>query len=140
MQCFSLKVYYREVPFSIRSIFVTKSGRSIPIQNFVEYSLSRLSPFSSNLELFLCRTYLQSLSTWKDRCWNQVPPADLSWGRSSGVEINSSFRLACLNRRILHASPGGTPYNYLYGEASAERATFFRLQVYYRVRISLAEV
>ena len=88
----------------------------------------------------MCRTYLQSLSTWKDRCWNQVPSADLSWDRSSGVEINSSFRLACLNRRTQHASPGGTPYNDLYGEALAERDTFFRVQVYERVRISLVEV
>ena len=86
------------------------------------------------------RTYLQSLSTWKGRCRNQIPSADLSWGRSSGVAINSSFRLAFLNRRILHASPGGTPYNDLYGEAPAERDTFFRLQVYERVRISLVEV
>ena len=88
------------------------------------------------------RTYLQSLSTWKDRCRNQVPSADLSWGRSSGVAINSSFRLAFLNRRILRASPGGggAPYNDLHGEAPAERDTFFRLQVYERVRISLVEV
>ena len=28
---------------------------------------------------------------------------------------------------------GGTPYNGLYGEASPERGTFFRLQVYKRV-------
>ena len=35
---------------------------------------------------------------------------------------------------------GGTPYNGLYGEASAERCTFFRLQVYERVGISLVEV
>ena len=88
----------------------------------------------------MCRTYLQSLSIWKDRSWNQVPSVDLSWGRSSGVEINSSFRLACLNRRILHASPGGAPYNDLYRAAPAERDTFLSLQVYERVRISLVEV
>ena len=88
----------------------------------------------------MCRTYLQSLRTWKDRCWNQIPSADLSWGRSSGVEINSTFRLAFLNRRVLHASSGGTPYNDLYGEAPAERDTVFRVQVYERVRISLVEV
>ena len=91
----------------------------------------------------MCRTYLQSLSTWKDRCWNQVPSADLSWGRSSGDAINSSFRLAFLNRRILHASPGGgggAPNNDLYGEAPAERDTVFGLQVYERGRISLVEV
>ena len=35
---------------------------------------------------------------------------------------------------------GGVPYNDLYGEAPAERDTFFRLQVYERVRISLVEV
>ena len=40
--------------------------------------------------------------------------------------------------------PGGAPHNDLYGEASRERGTFFRLQVasgiYKRVEISLAEV
>ena len=35
---------------------------------------------------------------------------------------------------------GGTPYNGLYGEAPPERGTFFRLEVYKRVRISRAEV
>ena len=35
---------------------------------------------------------------------------------------------------------GGIPYNGLYGEAPPERGTFFRLQVYKRVRISQAEV
>ena len=34
----------------------------------------------------------------------------------------------------------GTPYNGLYGEAPPKRGTFFRLQVYERVRISLVEV
>ena len=33
-----------------------------------------------------------------------------------------------------------TPYNGLYGEALSERGTFFRLQVYERVGISLVEV
>ena len=37
-------------------------------------------------------------------------------------------------------SPGGTPYNGLYGEAPPERGTFFRLQVYKRVAISQVEV
>ena len=31
--------------------------------------------------------------------------------------------------------PGGTPYNGLYGEAPLKRGTFFRLQMYERVRI-----
>ena len=34
----------------------------------------------------------------------------------------------------------GTPYNGPYGEAPPERGTFFRLQVYERVGISLVEV
>ena len=34
----------------------------------------------------------------------------------------------------------GTPYNGLYGEAPPKRGTFFRLQVYERVGISLVEV
>ena len=38
------------------------------------------------------------------------------------------------------ARGGGTPYNGLYGEAPPERGTFFRLQVYKRVRVSRAEV
>ena len=38
------------------------------------------------------------------------------------------------------ASPGGAPYNGLYGEAPPERGTFFRLQVYKRVGISQVEV
>ena len=36
--------------------------------------------------------------------------------------------------------PGGTPHNDLKGEAPRERGTFFRLQVYKRGEISLAEV
>ena len=38
--------------------------------------------------------------------------------------------------------PGGegTPYNVLYGEALPEKGTFFTLQVYKRVGISLVEV
>ena len=35
---------------------------------------------------------------------------------------------------------GGTPQIDLYGKAPRERGTFFRLQVYKRVEISLAEV
>jgi len=35
--------------------------------------------------------------------------------------------------------PGGTPYNGLYGETPPERGTFFRLQVYQMVEISLVE-
>ena len=35
---------------------------------------------------------------------------------------------------------GRTPYNDLYGKAPRERGTFFRLQVYKRGEISLAEV
>ena len=35
---------------------------------------------------------------------------------------------------------GGTPYDGLYGEAPPERGTFFRLQVYERVGISLVKV
>ena len=35
---------------------------------------------------------------------------------------------------------GGTPYNGLYGEASPERSTFFRIQVYERVGISQVQL
>ena len=36
--------------------------------------------------------------------------------------------------------PWGAPHNDLYGEAPCERGTFFRLQAYKKVEISLAEV
>ena len=36
--------------------------------------------------------------------------------------------------------PWGSPHKDLYWEAPRERGTFFRLQVYKRVEISLAEV
>ena len=37
--------------------------------------------------------------------------------------------------------PGGTPHNELYGaELPRERGTFFRLQVFKKIEISLAEV
>ena len=38
------------------------------------------------------------------------------------------------------SSQGGTPYNGLYGEATLERSTFFRLQVYQRVGSLLNEL
>ena len=41
---------------------------------------------------------------------------------------------------FIRGGGGGTPYNGLYVEAPPERGTFFRLQVYKRVGISLAEV
>ena len=43
--------------------------------------------------------------------------------------------------RVGHApGGGGTPYKALYGKAPPERGTFFRFQVYERVRIFLFEV
>ena len=69
-----------------------------------------------------------------------MPSADLIWGRSSGVAINSSFDWPfSIDESYMHPR-GDAPYNDLYGEAPAERDTFFRLQVYERVRISLVEV
>ena len=41
---------------------------------------------------------------------------------------------------VIDPGAGGTPYDGLYGEASPERGTFFRLQVYERVEISLLDV
>ena len=41
---------------------------------------------------------------------------------------------------LLWSWEGGTPYSGLYGEASPERGTFFRLRVYKRVGISQVEV
>ena len=40
----------------------------------------------------------------------------------------------------MHSGGGGTPYDGLYGEAPPERGTFFRLEVYERIGISLVEV
>ena len=39
------------------------------------------------------------------------------------------------DREVFCPGEGGTPYNGLYGEASPEKGTFFRLQVYERVGI-----
>ena len=43
------------------------------------------------------------------------------------------------NQSRLGAGGGGTPYDGLYGEAPPERGTFFRLQVYEKVGISLVK-
>ena len=51
------------------------------------------------------------------------------------------FPYSC--RRVLSLAPGGgggTLYDGLYGEAPPDRGIFFRLEVYERVEISLAEV
>ena len=43
-------------------------------------------------------------------------------------------------KRPLLGCPRGSSYNALYGEATPERGTIFRLQVYEREGISLVEV
>ena len=75
----------------------------------------------------------------------------------SSIPLNGSFQLAngVLSPRVdasrvcLITDPkrggggggvGGTPYNNLYGKAPPEMGTFFGLQVYERVGISLVEV
>ena len=74
----------------------------------------------------------------------------------SSIPLNGSFQLAngvpsprmdaslvCLitgPKRGGGGGVGGTPYNNLYGEAPPEMGTFFGLQVYERVGISLVEV
>ena len=73
----------------------------------------------------------------------------------SSITLNGSFQLANgvpsprvdASRDCLITGPkrggggvGGTPYNNLYGEAPPEMGTFFGLQVYERVGISLVEV
>ena len=45
-----------------------------------------------------------------------------------------------VKQKVTPEARGVTPYNGLYGEAPPERGTFFRLQVYKRVRISQVEV
>ena len=47
-------------------------------------------------------------------------------------------KLSCCFNLI--KTPGGTPYDGLYGEAPPERGTFFRFQVYERIVVSLVEV
>ena len=46
----------------------------------------------------------------------------------------------CLRIALLSGGGGSTPYDGLYGEAPPERGTFFMLQVYERVGVSLVEV
>ena len=73
----------------------------------------------------------------------------------SSIPLNGSFQLANgvpsprvdASRVCLITGPkrggrwvGGTPYNNLYGEAPPEMGTYFGLQVYERVGISLVEV
>ena len=43
-------------------------------------------------------------------------------------------------KKQLFPRGGDTPYNEIYGESPPERGTFFRLEVYTRVRISRVEV
>ena len=58
------------------------------------------------------------------------------------------FDWCVLNDKRMHSkhtgkdskSPGGTPYNGLYGEAPPERGTFLTLRVHERVGISRIEV
>ena len=52
--------------------------------------------------------------------------------------VRSVFRRQKLEQLVPEG--GGTPYNGLYGEAPPEMDTFFRLQVYERVRLSQVEV
>ena len=56
----------------------------------------------------------------------------------------NSLREQCTTRKVGTGGGGGgwggTTYNGLYGEAPPERGTFFRLEVYKRVRISRVEV
>ena len=56
------------------------------------------------------------------------------------VQPQDSVGKRQIDRRILGSFPVGTPYDNLYGKAPPERGTFFTLQVYERVGISLVEV
>ena len=56
--------------------------------------------------------------------------------------LNGNTILNCIHRmtKCLSITWSKSPYNGLYGESVPERGTFFRLQVYERVGISLVEV
>ena len=56
--------------------------------------------------------------------------------------LNGNTILDCIHRmtKCLSITWSKSPYNGLYGESVPERGTFFRLQVYERVGISLVEV
>ena len=56
--------------------------------------------------------------------------------------FNGNTILDCIHRmtKCLSITWSKSPYNGLYGESVPERGTFFRLQVYERVGISLAEI
>ena len=56
--------------------------------------------------------------------------------------LESAFLYKERERDWLSKIPGGggTPHNGLYGEAPAEKGTFFRLKVFKRVEILLVEV
>ena len=58
--------------------------------------------------------------------------------------MKSFYYEVARERKYIYMRPGvgggGTPYNGLYEEAPPERGTFFRLQVYEWVGISLVEV
>ena len=55
------------------------------------------------------------------------------------VKKKESLQISDL-QRLASLTGGNTHYDGLYGEAPPERGTFFRLQVYKRVGISLVEV
>ena len=61
-----------------------------------------------------------------------------------GKPENPEKKLSELRRRPItnstHIPGGATPHDGLYGVGPPKRATFFRLQVYKRVGISLVEV
>ena len=61
-------------------------------------------------------------------------------GTKVAVSFANIFMAAAETEIINKPGVGDTPYDGLYGEAPPERGTFFRLQVYQRVRISQVEV
>ena len=56
------------------------------------------------------------------------------------AQCRSTFGSLSPLELVMPRGEGGTPYKALYGKAPPERGTFFRFQVYERVRIFLFEV
>ena len=76
--------------------------------------------------------------------WQRIMPND-RLNRAKHVPLSDDWpQFLSVTRKKLTCDPqsprAGTPYNGLYGEAPPERDTFFKLQVYERVGISLVEV
>ena len=63
----------------------------------------------------------------------------MQWSPSNTC-VSTDRSLGFISHKVGYPGGGGTSFNGLHGEAPPKRATFFMLQVYGRVGISLFEV